>query len=122
MPYKKVGFFFELDPTEQRKELDQLRRPMGVPDEARIINYLSSGTDVGVEMTMEHDLLCDPARALGPAVLKSDGDWLWPASLAHYVRSYHIELPAEFVRHMARNEWRTPETGSPTIPEGHVQM
>jgi hypothetical protein len=30
----------------------------------------------------------------------TDGSYLWPQGLAHYVRDHHVRLPAEFVAHV----------------------
>ena len=124
MPYEKVGFFFEFSEDEQRDELGRLRRADGSPDESKIVEYLSSGIDAGVAMVIEHDVLCDPPRPIGEAVLRSDGEWIWPASLVYYVQTYHLELPMRFLDQMARNGWRVPENAEyvPEIPEGHVEI
>ncbi len=124
MPCKRVGFFFELSEDEQRNELTRLRRWSGAPDESKIIEYLLSGVDAGVAMVIEHDVLCDPPKPLGEAVIKSDGEWAWPASLAYYVGKYHIALPTEFVAKMARHGWRVPANAKcvSETPEGHVEM
>jgi hypothetical protein len=33
----------------------------------------------------------------------SDGVWLWPDGLVHYVREHHVALPAEFIVHVRQN-------------------
>lgn len=35
----------------------------------------------------------------------TDGVWLWPAGLAHYVRHHTVALPTEFVRHATSVEF-----------------
>jgi hypothetical protein len=40
---------------------------------------------------------------------QSDGVWLWPEGLAHYVEKHGIRLPDEFVEHAAAREFRPPE-------------
>jgi len=124
MSLKKVGFFFELPEDDQRKELSRLRRSEGSLNESKIVNYLTTGIDTGVAMIIERDLLSDPPKPLGEAVLKSDGEWVWPVSLAYYVSTYHVDLPDEFVEVMARNAWRVREDVelSSEFPEGHVEM
>lgn len=34
----------------------------------------------------------------------SDGRWVWPDGLAHYVETHHVALPDEFVAHCLRAE------------------
>jgi len=39
----------------------------------------------------------------------SDGEWVWPEGLAHYVAAHDVRLPDDFVLSMRRNGWKTPE-------------
>jgi predicted component of type VI protein secretion system len=48
-------------------------------------------------------------RLLGSADL-TDGDWLWPEGLAHYIDSHSVCLPDEFVETMRSRCWQVPET------------
>jgi hypothetical protein len=38
----------------------------------------------------------------------SDGEWVWPQALAHYVQRHWVYLPEEFVDTMRSNDWRVP--------------
>jgi hypothetical protein len=44
---------------------------------------------------------------------RTDGEWVWPAGLAHYVASHGVFLPEEFVNTMRWNEWRVPALDRP---------
>ncbi len=124
MACKEVGFFIGLSPEEQRDRINDLRRDEPHENEAEIINYLLNGFNAGVSMTLEEDVLRDPPKLLGEAILLSDNEWIWPASLAYYVREYHVELPPEFIKKMKNKGWRIPPTEKyiPDIPEGHIEM
>ena len=37
-----------------------------------------------------------------------DGEWIWPAGLAHYVEHHAVRLPDEFVATMRANCWQIP--------------
>ena len=39
----------------------------------------------------------------------SDGMWLWPEGLAHYVNAHAVRLPDEFVNYAAARDFRPPE-------------
>jgi len=39
----------------------------------------------------------------------SDGRWVWPEGLSHYVRAHHVLLPEQFLRSMGDAGWRCPE-------------
>lgn len=49
-----------------------------------------------------------PHRFMGDFDL-TDGVWVWPQGLAHYVRRHSVSLPDEFVATMQANGWRIPE-------------
>ena len=38
----------------------------------------------------------------------SDGVWVWPAGLAHYVRKHNVVLPAAFAEHIRSHKCRLP--------------
>ena len=48
----------------------------------------------------------------------TDGTWVWPEGLAHYVRVHGIALPDEFVAHMAAHDFGVPPhtTSGPFAP------
>ncbi len=125
MPLKRVGFFFEETEADQVSQLKMLRREKASASEPEIIQYLTSGTDCGVAMTIEHDLLSDPPKAIGEALLKTDGVWTWPLSLAYYVENYHIKLPDEFIERMSALDWIAPtdvDIDEIQFPDGHTEM
>jgi hypothetical protein len=43
----------------------------------------------------------------------SDGKWVWPQGLDHYVRAHKIRLPDEFVTYAASQNFRIPESLPP---------
>ncbi len=43
---------------------------------------------------------------------RSDGTWVWPASLEHYVSRHHVRLPDRMVEHI-RSRGYTPPTFPP---------
>ncbi len=38
----------------------------------------------------------------------TDGVWIWPEGLAHYVACHDVRLPAEFIEHARANGFQTP--------------
>lgn len=40
----------------------------------------------------------------------TDGVWVWPEGLGHYVEIHSVRLPDEFLTHVARNNFRMPES------------
>lgn len=43
----------------------------------------------------------------------SDGVYLWPEGLAHYVRVHHVRLPDEFIEHMKLSGFAPPAEALP---------
>lgn len=39
----------------------------------------------------------------------TDGTWVWPEGLAHYVVAHNVRLPDTFVDHMRSQDWTVPE-------------
>jgi hypothetical protein len=53
----------------------------------------------------------------------TDGEWVWPEGLAHYVEHHHVILPMEFVQSMRRNDWEVPpDVIVPEVQEGYHIM
>jgi len=42
----------------------------------------------------------------------TDGTWVWPEGLIHYVEVHHVPLPREFLATMKRNLWMVPPWAS----------
>jgi hypothetical protein len=75
-----------------------------------IADYLDGGVEFEAYRCMAYCYLCDfqqPDREL------SDGTWIWPEILGHYVRAHGIALPWQFLRlalagarPIPRREWK----------------
>ena len=48
----------------------------------------------------------------------TDGTWIWPEGLAHYISDHNVELPKEFITHMKKNDFNIE---SKEIPLGKVR-
>lgn len=42
--------------------------------------------------------LCRICKGINGSTDRSDGTYIWPSGLIHYVRKHHVALPEEFVR------------------------
>jgi hypothetical protein len=54
-----------------------------------------------------------------PGTQRSDGLWVWPSSLAHYVSRHHVRLPDRMVEHI-RSRGYTPPPYPPPVGVGSV--
>jgi hypothetical protein len=76
--------------------------------EQDIIHYLESAPNYSAMGKVVRDVLDpDSGTILYPAV-NTDGLYLWPLELAHYVRKYHVRLPQHFLDRMASLNWKPP--------------
>jgi hypothetical protein len=57
--------------------------------------------------TTELQELAVGKRSMGCLDL-TDGEWVWPEGLAHYVESHNICLPDKFILTMQKNSWSIP--------------
>jgi hypothetical protein len=101
--------------SQLRSKLPSLRSYISsapAPDEQSALAYLGQGVLCGLcfDPGMLRDVL-QPSRridviGIGPNMLLTDGDWLWPGALLYYVQEYHLRLPQEFIHHAESNQWR----------------
>jgi hypothetical protein len=66
-------------------------------DRSNIVEYLSSARDA---LFFGGPSFCRFGCGLNGCTEKSDGVWMWPEGLAHYVRFHNVRLPDEFLTHM----------------------
>jgi hypothetical protein len=79
-------------------------------DRTKIVGYLRSGHQC--MFWFGHSwcrLGCDNDTEMGTSCV-TDGIWIWPEGLAHYLEHHGIRLPDEFVDTMRQNGWKVPET------------
>ncbi|MFY4717717.1 hypothetical protein [Streptomyces sp. LaBMicrA B280] len=109
---KRVGFFTELgghsDASGPAPSLRDSTRVAGQWDEDQVVAYLESSTEIYSTMGAERDIITGDVWIPGAGSLVTDGAWLWPVELAHYVRHHHVALPADFVDHIRANGYASP--------------
>lgn len=70
-----------------------------------IIAYLKHGLCVCAIGTQ---CPCELCGQQFPVTFLSDGDWVWPTSLAHLVECHSVLVPRRFVDHMIRKSFNLP--------------
>jgi hypothetical protein len=104
----RTGFFREMrhgDPTDP--SLADARQATASPHDDRIAAYLDAGHVYIATPGFTQDVF-DPSVRIGPPHYLTDGRFVWPGDLAHYVRSYHARLDGRFLEHMLSNAWTVP--------------
>lgn len=97
---KRVGFFSEFVPQDTAPSAPSIHdavRPSGLNDESGLLAYLASGTEIFSAMGAERDAITGDEWIPGAGSLVTDGTWMWPVELRHYVERYHAELPEDFM-------------------------
>ncbi|GGW25495.1 hypothetical protein [Streptomyces xantholiticus] len=97
---KRVGFFREFatqDADASAPSIHDAVRPCGLIDESGLLAYLASGTEIFGAMGAERDAITGAEWIPGAGSLVTDGTWMWPVELRHYVERYHAELPEDFM-------------------------
>jgi hypothetical protein len=86
-----------------------VRRSWRAEDRERIVAYLRSGHIIRPQLGYSFcRFACGiPNREMGDSE-RTDGEWVWPEGLPHYVEAHSVCLPEEFVATMASRGWRAP--------------
>jgi hypothetical protein len=82
----------------------------GSPEErGRIAAYLRSGRHLSGQCGYSFcRFACGiPNEQMGSSEL-TDGEWVWPEGLAHYVEAHAVGLPEEFVAAIRSRRWQVP--------------
>lgn len=71
-----------------------------------ICQYLESGKIVIAFLHCHHD----GAEIIAPAILYTDGIWVWPSYYAYYIKKQpDLYIPPEFIAHVTANNFAVPE-------------
>ncbi|MFE0351279.1 hypothetical protein [Streptomyces griseoluteus] len=109
---KRAGFYREIGgqatTADDAPSLRDAVRDGGPWDEHRVLAYLESALEIYSTMGAERDVLTGEEWIVGSGSLMTDGTWLWPVDLMHYVRRHHAALPQEFLDHIRANNYTVP--------------
>lgn len=102
----RIGFFRELghDDADAPSLIDS-RGERRAPNKDRVLQYLrTAGRPMVVSPGPVADYF-DRASNAGTMTQYTDGIYVWPNYLAHYVDRYDVALPEHFEAHMAARNW-----------------
>jgi hypothetical protein len=74
-------------------------------DRGRIASYLRSSPVFAQYLGFSICRFCGERNGTGES---TDGEWVWPEGLAHYVEAHSVRLPEEMVSAMRANGWQAP--------------
>jgi len=103
----QVGWFRELG-FETAFSLDEARGKRAPDHTADVARYLRGGKILVASPGIARDIY-DRSVVAGTSSLRTDGDYVWPDVLAHYVEHYGVDLPPIFEARMAAAGWTAPD-------------
>jgi hypothetical protein len=103
-------------------ELPDPRRLVGpdrdTADRERIVAYLRAGHVYAQWRGLSYcRFRCGIESGLMGSRCLTDGAWVWPEGLAHYVEAHSVRLPVEFVSSMEAMDWAMPCADNTTCYE-----
>jgi len=103
----KIGCFREFG-FETSWFLDQWKGRRDPTHTADVVRYLRGGKILVASPGLARDIY-DRNVVAGTHSLRTDGDYVWPDVLAHYVERYGVELPPNFEARMENAGWTAPD-------------
>jgi len=94
-----VGFWADYAHPLWPDPRELVNRDADERERREVAGYLDRGIVIEVYRGWSHCRICGYDRN-GHADL-SDGTYLWPEGLAHYVREHQVQLPGQFTAHIA---------------------
>ena len=111
-----IGYWFE--PVEGfsglPKPQELVRQDWAGGDKLKLVNYLKKGiTFMQYRGYSTCRFECGvPMEQMGDRDL-TDGTWVWPEGLWHYVEKHNIILPEDFITHCRSSKWEITGKGFP---------
>jgi hypothetical protein len=125
MNLQQIGYFHELDADAKEQAILALRSPVPRDHEELVLHYLERGEPIAVSPMIDTDVMVGDNVSLGEVIIRSDGTFAWPSTLAYFVKTYHLELPENFVSHVIQRngvpDAIDPSTHSACL-EGQVEL
>lgn len=112
MSYKKdhkrtliaIGYWYSEDEPELPKPQDFIVTTINPLERQQLINYLRNGKRLHEWMGFSRCRFgCRlPVKEIGNACL-TDGTYIWPEGLYHYIEEHQVWLPSAFINHVELN-------------------
>jgi hypothetical protein len=117
MPLRRIGYWRQVGRYERGDHSDyllsnpcELVDPTWNPDIKRsVVTYLRNGKVLACCMGYSYCRFhCGISDNMMGSCELTDGVWLWPEGLPHYVEVHSVRLPADFINHMQRQDFKPP--------------
>ncbi|MFC6089573.1 glycohydrolase toxin TNT-related protein [Saccharothrix lopnurensis] len=106
------------------------RPPVADEDRDLLLSYLDRAPVAVVGRGFDADVLNPDAPQVVPVAFQTDGHWIWPAAVGHYLRAYGVPPEPELVERAKAQDFVLPEVteearvaaaanlGAPAAPQG----
>ncbi|MBB4963005.1 glycohydrolase toxin TNT-related protein [Saccharothrix violaceirubra] len=79
------------------------------PERERLLAYLDGAPVIVAGRGYDADVLADGNPSVVPVAFQTDGQWIWPAAVGYYLRTYGIPPEAELVERARSADFVPPE-------------
>jgi len=108
-PLKAVGYWWSPDEPHLPHPRDYVDQAWDPHERQRVVSYLRNAYVHRACMGMSWCRMgCPPHPGDIGTCDMTDGTWLFPEGLAHYVAHHSVKPPADFLEHMRMAEFRAP--------------
>lgn len=103
--------------------MEEIRNPVPPPgtplieDHEQVARYLSDAAAVLGAPSPVYDKLDDSSPVIGSVVWITDGEFVWPGELEHYVRTYHTSPPEGLLRRIRKLNYTCPTVSPDKVSE-----
>ncbi|MEV6277763.1 hypothetical protein [Nocardia sp. NPDC051832] len=106
-----VGIYREMyQGKEQLPLLRESQATQALGDQQEILRYMRAATPVFDVLEDVLDLVDNTITIPSGPSLISDGRWIWRVDSIHYLTTYRLAFPDEFVQHVRSQNYRPPLT------------
>lgn len=87
------------------------RPPLSDEERTRLSAYLENAPVVLTQEGGDPDLFDATGATTIPREYRTDGSWVWPASVAHYLRAHNVAPERGLVEHVRSRDFQIPDVG-----------
>lgn len=98
------------------------RPPVARDDVPGILHYLNTGHVLLGGRGFDVDVFAPDSVPDVPAAFHTDGTWIWPASIPHYLRKHGVPPEPEFLDHIRANNFTPPIPDPATVGAAYTTL
>ncbi|GAB1510743.1 TNT domain-containing protein [Actinophytocola sp. KF-1] len=98
------------------------RPPVPENEVAGVLEYLNTAHVIMGGRGFDKDLFVPDSPADVPAAFHTDGTWIWPASVPHYLAKHGVPPEADLVAHIRANGFTPPQLGQDAKEAAYIAL